>query len=118
MRVVETLPELCGAGSRVADPEFSLYQTFDDAGLEIDHADEIINVRLASEREARLLGIELPAAVMLVHRQSFDDAGRLMELVEAVYLQHTYTYDARLVRQHKVAVLDGGGAPGEAGCAA
>jgi len=117
MRIVETVPELYGESSRVADPEFSLYQTFDDSGLEIDHADETINVRLATEREAELLGIELPAAVMLVHRKSFDDEGRLMELIEAVYLQDTYTYDARLVRQHRVAVLAGGASPKGAGSA-
>lgn len=106
-RIVDAVPALYGKHSRVADPEFSLYETFDTAELEIDHADETINVRLATEKEAELLGIELPSAVMLVHRKSYDQKGELMELIEAVYLQGCYTYDTRLVQAHKLSALQG-----------
>ena len=105
MRVAADVPALTGPDSRVADSDFSLYKTFDEAGLEIDHADEHINVRLATGKEAEQLGIELPSAVMLVHRKSFDNRGNLIELIEAVYLQDCYTYDARLVRSNRLSVL-------------
>lgn len=104
-RIAAAVATLAGAGSRVADADFSLYKTFDKAGLEIDHADETINVRLATGKEAEQLGIELPSAVMLVHRKSFDQRGNLIELIEAVYLQDCYTYDARLVRSSPLSVL-------------
>ena len=109
MRIAATVPALTGSKSRVEKSDFSLYTTFDEAGLEIDHADETINVRLATEKEAELLGIELPSAVMLVHRKSYDKRGNLIELIEAVYLQDSYTYDARLVRSNPLSVLYHGG---------
>ncbi len=105
MRIVERIPALAGANSQVAEPDFSLYKIFDEAGLEIEHADEYINVRLATAREAANLGITLPSAVMLVHRKSFDRKGDLIELIEAVYLEGCYTYDARLVRSYPVSLV-------------
>ena len=105
MRIAAAIPQLTGPDSRTASADFSLYKTFDKAGLEIDHADETINVRLATDKEAEHLGIELPSAVMLVHRKSFDQRGYLIELIEAVYLQDCYTYDARLVRSNPPSVL-------------
>ena len=106
MRIAEVAPGILEPDSRIAEADFSLYETFDEAGLEIDHADETINVRLATEKEAELLSIDLPSAVMLVHRKSFDKDSQLIELIEAVYLQNCYTYDAHLVRSHGVSVID------------
>lgn len=108
LTVAESVPSLYGPDSRVTDAEFSLYQAFDENGLVIDHADEAINVRLASKEESDFLKIDRPAAVMLVHRQDFDRSGQLLELVEAVYLEGCYTYDARLVRAQGVAELQSG----------
>ena len=110
-RIAAAIPALMGPDSEVEQADFSLYRTFDAAGMEIEHADETINVRLATEREAALLDIELPSAVMLVHRSSFDAAGRLIELIEAVYLQDCYTYDARLTRASPLATLRRGDGP-------
>ena len=108
MRIAQAMPALTGPNSVVAEADFSLYETFGKEGLEIDHADEYINVRLATNAEAEHLGIDLPSAVMLVHRKSFDSRGDLIELIEAVYLQDCYTYDARLVRSHPMSVLHRG----------
>ena len=110
--VAEKVPALFGVGSKVEEPGFSLYAALDEAGIEIDHADEAVNTRLATDEEASLLQIDLPCAVMLVHRKSFDPRGRLVELIEAVYLGDCYTYDTRLVRAHGVAQVRAGG-PGE-----
>jgi len=107
LRIARSISALLGPESEVECADFSLYASFAAAGLEIEHADETINVRLATEREARQLGVELPAAVMLVHRRSFDHSARRVELIEAVYLQDCYTYDARLVRSSPLAALHG-----------
>lgn len=107
LAVAKTLPAVYGPESRVKEATFSLYEAFDDAGVLIDHADESINVRMASEEESNLLTIEKPSAVMLVHRKSFDSHGQLLEVIEAVYLEGCYTYDTRLVRAQSLAEIDG-----------
>lgn len=84
---------------------FSLYRSLNDAGYVIDHAEEQVQARLASADEAKLLEIELPAAVILVHRKSFDPNGRLLELIEAIYLGESYTYAARLVRAYGISEI-------------
>ena len=99
LSLAEKVPALYGAESEVEQPGFSLYKVLEDAGHTIDHADEAVNTRLATAEEAQLLEIDMPAAVMLVHRKSFDTRGRLVELIEAVYLGECYTYETRLVRR-------------------
>lgn len=101
--VADRVPALRGDTRDVEEPGFSLYDAFAEAGFTIDHADEAVNARLATEEDAALLSIDLPSAVMLVHRKSFDPGGRLLELIEAVYLGDCYTYDIRLVRRHGLA---------------
>ena len=98
LAVADKLDSVYGPNSQMADAAFSLYQAFDEADLVIDHADEAINVRLATQEEAELLKIEHPSAVMLVHRTSFDQGDQLIEITEAVYLEACYTYDTRLMR--------------------
>jgi GntR family transcriptional regulator len=98
--LAEKVPALYGAESEAEQPGFSLYTVLEDAGHTIDHADEAVNTRLATAEEAQLLEIDMPAAVMLVHRKSFDTRGRLVELIEAVYLGECYTYETQLVRAH------------------
>ncbi|MEM6462445.1 MAG: GntR family transcriptional regulator [Pseudomonadota bacterium] len=79
------------------DPAFSLYQAFDRAGFKIREARERVTTRLANAEERQLLGLNDPAAVMIVFRRSYDGAGRLIEAVEAVYHGEYYTYDMRLI---------------------
>ncbi len=106
LAIAKKVAVLYGAGSQVREPAFSLYQAFADAGIAIDHADEAVNARLASAAEARLLGMKPPSTVMLVHRKSYDPRGRLVELVEAVYVGECYTCETRLVRAHGVPGLN------------
>ena len=86
LAVAEKIPDLLGPKRKISDPNFSLYRCFSQAGMVVDHAEETLNVRLASAEEADLLDISLPAAVMMIHRNSFDPAGRLLEAIEAIYL--------------------------------
>jgi len=88
--------------------DFSLYQSLAGVGYVIDHAEESVQSRLANAQEAALLEIDLPAAIMMVHRKSFDPDERLLELVEAVYLGESYAYEARLVRAYGVTEIHQG----------
>ncbi len=76
----------------------SLYAAFEDAGLSIGRGSEHVSARLATPIEAETLNIQLPAALMVVIRQSYDPEGNLIEAAEAVYLADYYTYDLELVR--------------------
>ncbi|WP_419913825.1 GntR family transcriptional regulator [Hoeflea sp.] len=79
------------------DSGFSLYHALEEAGFKVREARERVTTRLANAEETRLLGLDDPAAVMVVFRRSFDGSGRLVEAVEAVYHGEYYTYDMRLV---------------------
>lgn len=78
--------------------EGSLYAAFEAAGLTIDRGGEHVSARLARPQEAEELKVSLPAALMVVVRQSHDREGRLLEAAEAVYHADYYTYDLDLVR--------------------
>lgn len=106
LAIIQRAPDILGDARRVKDASFSLYKTLEDEGIITDHADESINARLATEEEVELLDIELPSAIMLVHRRSFDKDDRLIELNEAVYLGECYTYDTRLVRSQGISGID------------
>ncbi len=80
---------------------FSLYNALDQAGFMVREARERVTTRLANAEETRLLGLNDPAAVMVVFRRSYDGSGRLVEAVEAVYHGEYYTYDMRLVSAPK-----------------
>ena len=110
LEVAENSCELIGPNKTTADAEFSLYRALENAGFEIDHAHETLNVRQATSEEEELLEIE-PAAVMMIHRNSFDTNGRMLESNEAIYLGSRYTYETRLVRTHAVSLLNSGRRP-------
>lgn len=78
--------------------EASLYAAFEEAGIGIDRGSEHVSARLATADEARALNVQLPAALMVVIRQSYDAKAQLIEAAEAVYHADYYTYDLDLVR--------------------
>jgi GntR family transcriptional regulator len=108
LAVAQKVPTLYGPESELEKEDFSLYEALGNAGITIDHADEAVNARLANEAEAELLKIDLPSAVMLVHRKSFDPHGRLLESIEAIYFGDCYTYEIRLVRKQTASEVSGG----------
>ena len=83
--------------SMLNSDRFSLYHALEIAGHKVSEARERAKTRLAEPRETELLGLNAPAAVMVVFRQSFDASGRLVEAVEAIYHGEYYTYDLRLL---------------------
>ena len=98
-RVMERLPvAMLGQILRGGESDFSLYAAFAAAGLVIDRGNEHVSARLATKEEAEVLNVRLPAALMVVVRQSFDAEGRLIEAAEAIYHADYYSYDLALVR--------------------
>ncbi len=76
---------------------FSLFDAFQNVGIIVDHADEILHAQKAGRKEAQLLQIQEGDAVMLVHRKSFDTKGRLLEITEGIYSGESYTYEVHLI---------------------
>jgi GntR family transcriptional regulator len=97
--VVAKVPALQASGSALLHAaDFSLYQAMEDAGLVVDHAEEVLRARTATADEAKLLRVAPHAALMTIHRKGFDEAGRILELMESSYVGDSYTYETRLTR--------------------
>ncbi|MBN8887208.1 MAG: GntR family transcriptional regulator [Rudaea sp.] len=78
-------------------PNFSLYRAYTDAGVPVDHAEEILRARTATAQEARLLKLPAHAVLMTLHRKSYDVDGNLLEIVESDYAGESYSYAVSLV---------------------
>lgn len=75
----------------------SLYALLRDRyGIELAWGEETIEARVATEREADLLGIALGSPVLLLCRQSFDAEGRPVEYVQSVYRADRFRFRTRL----------------------
>ena len=98
--ITQQIPELAqdAPNDVLYQPQFSLYSAFAAAGFEVVTADELLKAQVATASEARLLETKKGAALMMVHRKSFDASGQLLDLTEALYLGDFYAYEARIVR--------------------
>lgn len=97
--VVAQLPALQPAGADLLHAaDFSLYQAMEDAGLIVDHAEEVLRARTATAEEAKHLRVAPQAALMMIHRTGFDAGGRILELMESSYVGDSYSYETRLTR--------------------
>jgi len=95
--VAQRLPELSDPDLvALKSEDFSMYAAYARAGLEVDHAEEVLRARNATEQEARLLGIAPNTALMTITRKSFDVRGDLLEIVESDCPGDSYSYHARL----------------------
>lgn len=75
----------------------SLYQLLRSRyGVELAWGEETIEARVATEREADLLGIPLGSPVLLLCRQSFDPDGKPVEYVRSVYRADRFRFRTRL----------------------
>lgn len=93
--------------SKTSLDRHSLYEILQTrCGAVLDVAEETIDVLLPDADEARLLDVALDQPVMLIHRNTFDPAARLIESVELLYRSDRYRYRVTLSRSHRK-----GGAP-------
>lgn len=78
---------------------FSLYARLAAMGLPPSRAEETAMARLADSREATLLALRRPAAVMDVQRRTFGPGGELLEFVDAVYAGDRYQFVTQWAQQ-------------------
>jgi GntR family transcriptional regulator len=84
--------------TRLGDDRLSIYALFAEHGVRLDRAEEQLAARAATRDEAALLGVRVGEPLMLVRRLSYDDAGELVEAVDAQYIGTRYDYRIDLVR--------------------
>jgi GntR family transcriptional regulator len=76
-----------------------LLHLLEEAGAPPVRAEQVISAKLADSVIAPLLGIEAGNAMLWVRRQVFDETGRVIEVIEALYRPEMYEYQIGLVRE-------------------
>lgn len=85
--------------ARVEPREMSRYPMFEllaRAGVVLGGADQWIGAALAGVEAARALGVEVGAPLLRLTRVVFDESGRAVERVVALYRADAYQYRMRL----------------------
>lgn len=80
--------------------DFSFYGFLAEKNSPVVSAKERLNARLATEDERDLLSLPPGAVVIVIYRQSFDEAGQLLDMVEAIYDARRYYYETNLQRNN------------------
>lgn len=75
-----------------------MFELLEQAGVRIGHADQFIGATLAGVEAARSLAIPVGAPVLRLVRTVFDDTGRPVERVIALYRADAYQYHMELRR--------------------
>ncbi|MEO1166924.1 MAG: GntR family transcriptional regulator [Chloroflexota bacterium] len=77
----------------------SLYAVLrEEYNVNLVSAEQTFEARAASEDEAELLGIDVGAPVLAIHRVTYDSMNRACEEVKSVYRGDRYKFRARLKR--------------------
>jgi GntR family transcriptional regulator len=83
------------------DPHFSLYRHFEKHKLSVASATEKLVACRAGKEDRKLLALDGDAVVVAVTRHSFTADGTPIDAVDAIYDARRYSYEARLMRQHR-----------------
>lgn len=78
---------------------YDILQT--QCGAILDSAEETLDVLMPTETDADLLSLTPESPIMLVHRNTFDPEGRLVESVQLYYRSDRYRYRVALSRARK-----------------
>jgi GntR family transcriptional regulator len=79
------------------DPDSSFYSyVHDTLGIDFGSADERIETVLATPREALLIGTPPALPMLLIHRISYDTAGRAIERVRTLFRGDRFSFTAQL----------------------
>jgi GntR family transcriptional regulator len=81
-----------------ADPHFSLYRFFREAGVVIERGVETLQARLATRRETQLLELDKSPVVMTAHRETYAENGVLVDVDDAVHDARGYAYETEIRR--------------------
>ena len=79
-----------------ADPHFSLYRFFREAGFVIDRGIETLQARLATRKEAQLLKLDKSLVVMTAHRETYAKDSSLIDVDDAVHDASRYAYETEI----------------------
>jgi GntR family transcriptional regulator len=71
----------------------SLHQALADLGRQMGRATGFVTARLATTEEARLLGLEVPAALLVENRLITDVSGRPVESTQTAYVASRWAID-------------------------
>jgi GntR family transcriptional regulator len=93
--VPEELGRRYGPEEMLARPLLLLLEA---AGARAARAEQTISARLADSAVAPLLQVEPGSALLWVRRQVRDQAGRVIEAIEALYRPDLYEYEISLLR--------------------
>jgi GntR family transcriptional regulator len=77
--------------------ERGLYQLIRASGVQLHAAVQTIGARNATAAEARLLGESRGAAVLTMHRLTYDDHGRAIEYGTHIYAASRYSFELSLL---------------------
>jgi GntR family transcriptional regulator len=86
-----------------ADPHFSLYRFFREAGFVIERGIETLQARLATRREAQLLELDKSPVVMTARRETYAENGVLIDVDDAVHDARRYAYETEIRRGEELA---------------
>jgi len=86
-----------------ADPHFSLYRLFRNAGVVIERGVETLQARLATRREAQLLELDKSLVVITAHRETYAENGSLVDVNDAVHDARGYAYETEIRRGDELA---------------
>ena len=75
-----------------------LLHLLEAAGNRAARAEQVISAKLADSAVAPLLGVEQGSALLWVRRRVRDEAGRVIEAIEALYRPEMYEYELTMVR--------------------
>jgi len=92
------LPEAAWPLVRDADLTRSLYRLLESRGERLATSRELLEARMATAGERRLLGVSRPLPVVSIAREAFDAKGRVREFTENVLRADRYLFRFELTR--------------------
>jgi GntR family transcriptional regulator len=101
--------DLCVNILRMDLEDASLYDILENTlNLQLHHAKQTIEATLGSRKMIALLDLPVPAAVMQMKRQTFDDQGRVIEYSSVIYRGDRYNVNlpVRRINSRDVSALD------------
>jgi len=76
----------------------SLYRILEKKGIRLKEAEQSIEVRMATNEETRLLGLDAPCPTLVIRRLAYSVNHEAVEYVAGVYRGDRYRYNCKLTR--------------------
>jgi len=76
----------------------SLYRILEKKGIRLKEAEQTIEVRVATDEETHLLGLDAPCPTLVIRRLAYSVNNEAVEYVAGVYRGDRYRYNCKLTR--------------------